>query len=101
MSNIGGNIYFNDNLLGLENTEEFAEYRALMIEEADLVLSNKKDYIQCDIPYDIKLMRISDLIDFFLLEDENTIVDELSAVEDALRIKRILSGGSSIGYLYT
>lgn len=100
MSDIIVDIYFKDNILGIENTEEFEEYRLLMIEEAEYVLTNKQKFIQCDIPYDVKIMRISDLTDFFLLEEENIIVDELSSIDDALRIRQILSGGSNLGYLY-
>ena len=85
----------------IESMQEFSEYRLLMIEEAEFILSNKKDYIQQNfLPDEAKIMRISDLSDFFLLEDEPTIVDDLTIMGDIIRLKKFISSGSTRDYLY-
>ena len=85
----------------IESMQEFSEYRLLMIEEAEFILSNKKDYIQQDfLPDEAKIMRISDLSDFFVLEDEPTIVDDLTIMGDIIRLKKFISSGSTRDYLY-
>mgnify|MGYP000169451148 CR=1 FL=1 len=85
----------------IESMQEFSEYRLLMIEEAEFILSNKKDYIQQNfLPDEAKIMRISDLSDFFVLEDEPTIVDDLTIMGDIIRLKKFISSGSTRDYLY-
>ena len=85
----------------IESMQEFSEYRLLMIEEAEFILSNKKDYIQQNfLPDEAKIMRISDLSDFFVLEDEPTIVDDLAIMGDIIRLKKFISSGSTRDYLY-
>ena len=85
----------------IESMQEFSEYRLLMIEEAEFILSNKKDYIQQNfLPDEAKIMRISDLSDFFVLEDEPTIVYDLTIMGDIIRLKKFISSGSARDYLY-
>ena len=85
----------------IESMNEFSEYRLLMIEEAELILSNKKDYIQQNfLPDEAKIMRISDLVDFFILEDESSIVEDLIIMGDIIRLKKFINSGSTRDYLY-
>jgi hypothetical protein len=85
----------------IESMQEFSEYRLLMIEEAELILSNKKDYIQQNFLTDeAKIMRISDLVDFFILEEEPLIVGDLTTMGDIIRLKKFISSGSTRDYLY-
>ena len=80
----------------LRDSEDFSEYRLLMIEEADFILSNKKEYIQQSfLPDEIKIIRICALIDFFILEDEDSIVDDLLKLEEVIRLKKFIN----LGYL--
>lgn len=83
----------------LNSFDEYREYSILMIEEADYILNDRCSYIKSDLPYDIKLMKLDDLIDFFILEEEDAIVYDLVSIKNALILKRILSGGSIIGYI--
>lgn len=63
-----------------------------MIEEADFILSNKKKYIQQSfLPDEIKIIRICALIDFFILEDEDSIVDDLLKLEKIIRLKKFIN----------
>lgn len=80
---------------------EFNEYRLMMIEEAEHILTHKKFYIQDDfLPYTAKIMRISDLIDFFTLEGEDLIVRDLVHMEDSIRIRIFMGHSSNSGNLY-
>ena len=85
----------------LSDMDEFYEYRLLMIEEAEHILSDKKSYIQSTfLPDHAKLLKISDLIDFFILEGEDLIVSDLANMEDSIRIRIFIGHISNSGNLY-
>ena len=85
----------------LSDMEEFNEYRLLMVEEAEHILSDKKSYIQSDfLPDQAKILKISDLIDFFILEGEDLIVGDLVNMEDSIRIRIFMGHRSNSENLY-
>jgi len=88
-------------LIDLSDMGEFYEYRLLMIEEAEHILSDKKSYIQSNfLPDHAKLLKISDLIDFFILEGEDLIVSDLANMEDSIRIRIFMKYSSNSENLY-
>jgi hypothetical protein len=67
---------------------EYEEYKLLMIEEANDILSNRERYvISSPLPIHSKLSRINDLIDFFTLQEEKEIVRDLENVRDSIRLR--------------
>jgi len=92
-----------DNILSEHSLSdmEFYEYRLMMIEEAENILTNKKFYIQDDfLPPSAKIMKIADLIDFFTVEGEDAIVRDLRYMEDSIRIRIFIKGNSNSASLY-
>ena len=68
--------------------KEYEEYRLLMIEEANDILSNKERYIiSSPLPVHSKLSRINDLIDFFTIQEEKEIVRDLEALRESVRLR--------------
>lgn len=62
-----------------------------MIEEAEFILSNKREYIQEDfLPDNVKILRICALMDFFILEDETSVVIDLESMENIMRLKKFI-----------
>jgi hypothetical protein len=69
----------------------YDEYKLLMIHEAESILSNKPSYIlRTPIPITDKISRISDLLDFFVVEGENEIVEDLLLVRNSIKIKMFI-----------
>ena len=69
----------------------YDEYKLLMVNEAESILSNKKSYIlHTPIPIPDKISRISDLLDFFIVEGENDIVDDLILVRNSIKIQMFI-----------
>lgn len=70
----------------------YNEYRLLMIHEAEGILSNKPSYIlHTPVPIADKIARISDLLDFFVVENEQAIVDDLILVRNSIKIKMFIN----------
>ena len=70
----------------------YNEYRVLMIHEAESILSNKPSYVlHTPIPIHDKISRISDLLDFFILENEQDIVDDLIMIRNSIKIKMFIN----------
>ena len=70
----------------------YDEYKLLMIHEAESILSNKSSYIlhtSISIPH--KISRISDLLDFFIVEGENDIVEDLILIRNSIKISMFMS----------
>ena len=73
---------------------EFRSYQRCMREEARSFLQNKGEFLSCNyLSTDYKLIRLSELVDFFILEESKEIVDELSSMGEALRVKKMLACG--------
>ena len=65
---------FFDNL----DSEDFADYAILLIEEADYIINNRIEYLRDrTMSEDEKIDRIRELMDFFILEDHMIIYDDL------------------------
>jgi hypothetical protein len=70
----------------------YDEYRVLMIHEAESILSNKPSYVlHTPIPIHDKIARISDLLDFFVLENEDDIVNDLIMIRNSIKIKMFIN----------
>lgn len=81
------------------HTEEILEnydlYKKFIIDEAELVFKEKKKYIQTNSINSItKVFTLDQMIDFFYLEGEKDIVNELSNIREAIVIKHFLKGQS-------
>jgi hypothetical protein len=71
--------------------ENYDSYRRYILEEAILVLKERKRYIQTNSIGSItKLFNLDQMIDFFYLEEEYEIVQELSGLKKAIMIKHFL-----------
>jgi hypothetical protein len=78
----GDNIFYN----------YYNEYRVLMIHEAEGILSNKPSYVlHTPIPIQDKISRISDLLDFFVVENEQDIVDDLIMIRNSIKIQMFIN----------
>jgi len=71
--------------------ENYDSYRRYILEEAVLVLKERKRYIQTNSIGSItKLFNLDQMIDFFYLEEEYEIVQELSGLKKAIMVKHFL-----------
>ena len=71
--------------------ENYDSYRRFILEETELVLRERKRYIQTNSIGSItKLFNIDQMIDFFYLEEEYEIVQELSELKKAIMVKHFL-----------
>lgn len=68
-------------------------YRNFILEEAELVLKERKRFVQTEsIPSITKLFNLDQMIDFFYLEEEYEILEELVSLRKAIMIKHFLKG---------
>lgn len=71
---------------------DYEEYKLLMIEEAEDILSNKEKYIILNrMPLVSKISRLNDLIDFFTIQEENEIVKDLNVVKSSIKLRFYLN----------
>ena len=71
--------------------ENYDSYRRFILEETELVLKERKRYIQTNSIGSItKLFNLDQVIDFFYLEEEYEIVQELSELKKAIMVKHFL-----------
>jgi hypothetical protein len=71
--------------------ENYDSYRRFILEETELVLKERKRYIQTNSIGSItKLFNLDQMIDFFYLEEEYEIVQELSELKKAIMVKHFL-----------
>jgi hypothetical protein len=71
--------------------ENYDSYRRFILEETELVLRERKRYIQTNsIGSVTKLFNLDQIIDFFYLEEEYEIVQELSELKKAIMVKHFL-----------
>lgn len=71
---------------------EYEEYKLLMIEEAEDILSNKEKYIILNrMPLTSKISRLNDLIDFFTIQEETEIVKDLNMVKSSIKLRFYLN----------
>lgn len=69
----------------------YEEYRILMLIEAEEILGDKKRFINQDpTPMEVKSIKIQDLLNFFYVEEEHEIYNELYSIYRAIYIKNIL-----------
>jgi hypothetical protein len=73
--------------------ESYDSYRNFILEEAEIVLRERKRFVQTDSIASItKLFNLDQMIDFFYLEGEYEIVQDLSNLKRAIMIKHFLKG---------
>ena len=67
---------------------EYDEYKLLMIEEAEEILCNKEKYINFDkLSIMTRISRLDNLIDFFVIEEEKEIVNDLNLVKTSVKLR--------------
>ena len=73
--------------------DNYDSYRNFILEEAEIVLRERKRFVQTDSIASItKLFNLDQMIDFFYLEEEYEIVQDLSNLKRAVMIKHFLKG---------
>lgn len=73
--------------------DNYEAYRTFILEEAELVLKERKRFVQTEsIPSITKLFNLDQMIDFFYLEEEYEIIEELMNLRKAIMIKHFLKG---------
>jgi FMN-dependent NADH-azoreductase len=83
---------FFDNL----DSEDFADYAILLIEEADYIINNRLEYIRDKtMSEDEKIDRIRELMDFFILEDHMIIYDDLWNIMNLILLKKYMECSAS------
>lgn len=73
------------------DTTDYKKYKLISILETERILLDKKKFISCDrreIPK--RILKIQDLSDFFYVEGEYDISNELSSIGNALQIREFL-----------
>ncbi len=83
---------FFDNL----DSEDFADYAILLIEEADYIINNRIEYLRDrTMTEDEKIGRIRELMDFFILEDHMIIYDDLWNIMNMIVLKKYMECSAS------
>jgi FMN-dependent NADH-azoreductase len=83
---------FFDNL----DSEDFADYAILLIEEADYIINNRIEYLRDrTMSEDEKIDRIRELMDFFILEDHMIIYDDLWNIMNMILLKKYIECSAS------
>ncbi len=83
---------FFDNL----DSEDFADYAILLIEEADYIINNRIEYLRDrTMSEDEKIDRIRELMDFFILEDHMIIYDDLWNIMNMIVLKKYMECSAS------
>jgi FMN-dependent NADH-azoreductase len=83
---------FFDNL----DSEDFADYAILLIEEADYIINNRIEYLRDrTMSEDEKIDRIRELMDFFILEDHMVIYDDLWNIMNMILLKKYIECSAS------
>jgi len=73
--------------------DNYDSYRNFILEEAEIVLRERKRFVQTDSIASItKLFNLDQTIDFFYLEGEYEIVQDLTNLKRAIMIKHFLKG---------
>jgi hypothetical protein len=76
-----------------EILDDYEYYRDIILEETELILKEKKRYIQTEsIGTSLKLTSLDEMIDFFYLEEELIVVEELANMRKAIIIRHFLKG---------
>lgn len=83
---------FFDNL----DSEDFADYAILLIEEADYIINNRVEYLRDKtMTENEKMDRIRELMDFFILEDHMVIYDDLWTIMNMILLKKYMECSAS------
>ncbi len=84
--------YFNmkdffDNLDG----DDFGDYIVLLVEEANYIIHNRVEYLRDKMmTEDEKIDRLKELMDFFILEDQMIIYDDLWSIMNMILLKKYM-----------
>jgi hypothetical protein len=73
------------------DTIDYKKYKVVSIIEAERILSKKEEFILCcesEIPK--RMIKLQDLSDFFYIEGEYEISNELESIGNALQIRQFL-----------
>lgn len=71
--------------------EEYEDFRLVMLEEALLILSDKRKYLKSDsLNTASKIFHLDRLSDFFFLEDELEVISEFNSLKKTVIIRHFL-----------
>ncbi len=85
-------LYFNmkdffDNL----DDDDFGDYVVLLVEEANYIIHNRVEYLRDKMmTEDEKIDRLKELMDFFILEDQMIIYDDLWSIMNMILLKKYM-----------
>lgn len=75
----------------IDQDGNYQEYRISMLEEAERILSGKRTFVGGDRKnIERKILKIQGLIDFFYLEGEYEISQELTTLSKVLQVRKFL-----------
>jgi hypothetical protein len=78
---------FFDNLDG----DDFGDYIVLLVEEANYIIHNRVEYLRDKMmTEDEKIDRLKELMDFFILEDQMIIYDDLWSIMNMILLKKYM-----------
>jgi hypothetical protein len=78
---------FFDNL----DDRDFGDYVVLLIEEANYIIHNRVEYLRDKtMTEDEKIDRLKELMDFFILEDQMIIYDDLWSIMNMTLLKKYM-----------
>jgi hypothetical protein len=71
--------------------EEYDIFRAIMIEEAWSILSNKRNYLKDNsLSTTLKILHLDEMTDFFYIEDELEVCSEFNSLKKTVVIRHFL-----------
>jgi|JI9StandDraft_1071089.scaffolds.fasta_scaffold534311_2 hypothetical protein len=78
---------FFDNL----DDDDFGDYVVLLVEEANYIIHNRVEYLRDKMmTEDEKIDRLKELMDFFILEDQMIIYDDLWSIMNMILLKKYM-----------
>jgi len=79
--------------LGIENLtpDEYDVFRQMLIEEAWIILSDKRKYVKNDtLNTALKIFHLDRICDFFFLEDELEIIGDFNSLKKTIIVRHFL-----------
>lgn len=79
--------------LGIENLtpDEYDVFRQMLIEEAWIILSDKRKYVKSDtLNTASKIFHLDRICDFFFLEDELEIIGDFNSLKKTIIVRHFL-----------
>jgi FMN-dependent NADH-azoreductase len=83
---------FFDNL----DSDDFGDYVVLLVEETNYIIHNRIEYLRDKtMTENEKINRIKELMDFFILEDQMIIYEDLWSIMNMILLKKYIQCSAS------